>query len=267
MPELPDVEAFKRYCDQSILKKNIEEVNVKVNRMLEVSKNTLRKHLKGKRFESTFRHGKHLFLILNDGYELVLHFGMSGSLSCFKQKEPEYSRMIVQFSNGYNLAYTTVRKLGSINIIKDRGKFIENKNLGPDALSVSFEEFKNIIEDRRSYAKTTLMNQKIIAGIGNIYSDEILFQAGIHPKVKISELEESKLMELFNETKEVLKTAIDKNADTQKLPENFLISHREIGAKCPVCGGEIKRISISGRHGYYCPKCQKNHIIFSELNH
>jgi formamidopyrimidine-DNA glycosylase len=96
-----------------------------------------------------------------------------------------------------------------------------------------------------------------VSGIGNIYSDEILFKTKINPRTKINLLSESKLRELFNAIKEVLSLGIEKEGDLSTYPINFLIPHRNKEDKCPICGTEISRYEISGRHGFFCPSCQK----------
>ena len=105
--------------------------------------------------------------------------------------------------------------------------------------------------------KNALLNQSFVAGIGNIYSDEILFRTKIHPKTKINSLNESKVKELFANIKEVLQVGIEKKGDLNTYPDHFLIPHRIKDDHCPVCKYEIKRIEISGRHGFFCPNCQK----------
>lgn len=106
--------------------------------------------------------------------------------------------------------------------------------------------------------KTTLMNQGKIAGIGNIYCDEILFQTGIHPKAKIKNISQEKREQMYDNTIEILETAIEKHADPEKLPNDYIIPKRdEEDAKCPKCNSEIEKIRVNGRGTYYCPECQE----------
>jgi formamidopyrimidine-DNA glycosylase len=121
---------------------------------------------------------------------------------------------------------------------------------------MDFEEFKKSLHKRTALAKSALMNQEIIAGIGNIYSDEILFQAKIHPKTKINKISDTKLRELFEIIKNVLKVGIEKKGELTTYPDDFLIPHRKIEDKCPHCGVHIERFEISQRHGFFCPNCQ-----------
>lgn len=260
MPELPDVEYFKQYLDATSLHKIIEEMEVKSSEILgNVAPDELRNRLKDHRFQSTRRHGKHLFVSLDNDYWLALHFGMTGRLKYFKNldKDPQHDRLLIAFSNGYHLAYDCQRKFGQVNLIKSVENFIKAKDLGPDALELDFPTFRKIFEGRRGSIKYTLMNQHFLAGIGNIYSDEILFQTGIHPKNTVDKLDRKVLKELFENMRKVFRTAIGHQAKTREFPDNYLISHRSAEGRCPVCGSRLVRQKFSGRTAYYCPKSQK----------
>lgn len=261
MPELPDLEVFKQYFDATALHQRIESVAIQDDIILEgISGRRLKAVLSGNSFNSTRRHGKYLFTELGDNW-LAWHFGMTGSLKYFKDDadEPEYVPLLITFGNGYHLAYIMARKLGQLELIDSIDTFLEAQELGQDALAPSFDlaAFKQAISGRRSMAKTTLMNQEIMAGIGNVYSDEILFQAGIHPKTKINALAEEALDHLFHTMKRVLQTAIDDyRADPAQFPASWLTPHRTDGDPCPNGEGQIKQIKVSGRSAYYCPACQ-----------
>jgi formamidopyrimidine-DNA glycosylase len=185
---------------------------------------------------------------------------MTGHLKYFKnmEKDPPYDRLLITFANGYHLAYDAQRKLGEVALIEDVEGFIQEKGWGTDALNPGFDlaAFKEALAGRRGMAKSTLMNQHIMAGIGNVYSDEILFQVGIHPRSKVNQLDEETLEELFQALKEVLKTAINHQANPDRFPDSYIIPHRHDDGQCPRCGSEIKRVKVSGRSAYYCPNCQ-----------
>jgi hypothetical protein len=154
---------------------------------------------------------------------LVLHFGMTGFLKYFKKKEKDspHDRLLISFTNGYHLAYDCQRKLGEVYLIGDLMEFIKEKALGPDAWVRIWilHSLVRPLESRELHAvKSTLMNQKIIAGIGNIYFDEILFQAGIHPKTKAGQVDKQSLQTLFKEINNVLSTAKERQADPEKIP-------------------------------------------------
>jgi formamidopyrimidine-DNA glycosylase len=259
MPELPDVEVFKQYLGATSLHQKIEKVRVLAPEMLnELTVETLTDALEGHEFESSRRHGKYMFVGMDSGPSLVLHFGMTGFLAYFKDRdrEPPHERLLVSFSNGYHLAYDCQRKLGSVTLVQSVDSFLEERQLGADALEIEFSPFTGALSGTRAAVKSALMNQQRIAGIGNIYSDEILFQSGIHPQKKPSQLDESALRKLFGEMKEVLATAIECRADPGKFPKDYLIPHRRGDRTCPKCGAEIQTAKVSGRTAYFCPRCQ-----------
>ncbi len=258
MPELPEVETFKRYLDKTSLKQLIQEIQVIDNRILDAEEKDLRQSLKDRRFERSIRHGKYLLVHLKPRY-LILHFGMSGDLEYYDNKEnsPKFSKVIFKFNNGFNLAYVSIRMFGKVSIANSLEEFIENKKLGPDAYKMTLEDFQEALQRRSAIAKNALLNQSFIAGIGNIYSDEILFRTKIHPKTNINSLSESKIKELFVSIKEVLEVGIKKKGDFRTYPNDFLIPHRKKEEKCPICSSDITRFEISGRHGFFCPSCQR----------
>ena len=257
MPELPEVEMFKQYLDKTSLKQVIKDIQVTDNRILNTEESHLISNLKGKRFESSIRHGKYLLVYLKPRY-LVMHFGMSGDLEYYDNKNdpPKFSKVIFQFDNGFSLAYISIRMFGKVSIANSIEEFIENKKLGPDAYKMTFEDFQEAVQRRSAIAKNALLNQSFIAGVGNIYSDEILFRTKIHPKTNINTLSDSKVKELFANIKEVFEFGIKKKGDLSTYPNEFLIPHRKKEEKCPICNSDITRFEISGRHGFYCQSCQ-----------
>ena len=259
MPELPDVEAFRRYVDSTSLHQKIESVEVRNGRILGgVSARTLQSTLKGRTFESTRRHGKNLFVALDGGGWLLMHFGMTGGLKYFKDmdQDPPHDRFLISFDNGYHLAFEDQRMFGKVDLIEDLEDFVRKKKLGPDLLELDSASFRERFEGRKGSVKAALMNQQVVAGVGNIYSDEILFQARLYPGTRIDRLDDAALEKLFEETRRVLKTAIERGADPQELPDHFLLSHRREGEKCPRGNGEIRKIKAAGRTAYFCPACQ-----------
>jgi formamidopyrimidine-DNA glycosylase len=259
MPELPDVEVFRRYMNSTSLHQKIEKIEVGQERVLRnTTPSGLGRKLKGCQFERTKRHGKHIFACVDEKFWLMFHFGMTGFFKYFKNKEesPPHTRILFRFENGYHLAYDSQRMLGQVQVVEDAGRFIIEKDLGLDALDLSLSAFKNLARGRRGAVKTFLMNQSLIAGIGNIYSDEILFQAGIHPKTQVKNLDEDQIENLYGEMRKVLKTAIKKKANPDEFPDDFLIPYRGEKKTCPRCGGEIKKIKVNNRGTYFCPRCQ-----------
>lgn len=262
MPELPDVQVLKEYVDATSLHQEIEAVEVRSQQMLVgVDAPQLKKRLRGRTFKGTDRHGKVLFVELDDGSWLVLHFGMTGDLKYFKdvEDEPEYDQILFQFANGYHLAYIMPRKLGKVRLVSSPEDLIQEKELGPDVLAgdFDFETFRQILEGRRGMIKSRLMDQQLMAGIGNVYSDEILFQAGIHPRTQVAQLDADELRRVFDCLKEVLRVAIEHRANPEQFPDGYLTPYRHTDHDCPRCGGPIERVEVAGRAGYFCPRCQK----------
>ena len=260
MPELPDVETFKRYLDATSLHQRISGVDVQDRYILKgVSMDELARRLKGCRFESSRRHGKHLFVRADRDLWLRLHFGMTGSLKYFERKEPapKHTRVLFLFANRHRLAFEDQRKFGEIGLIEDMNEFLKKRALGPDALSINLSQFRTIFQERRGAVKTILLNQKLIAGIGNIYTDEILFHARIHPATCASALKEKTVAKLFRAARDILKKAIDAKADADLMPKSWLLPRRGKGRKCPRCGRELKSTTIGGRTAWFCAQCQK----------
>jgi len=260
MPELPDVETFKRYFDATSLHQRIENVEVRDAYILKgISTRELARELKERRFKSTRRHGKHLCVRADHDLWLRLHFGMTGSLQYLKCQDhtPKYARVLFVFANNHRLAFEDQRKFGEVGLLKDVDEFLQKRGLGPDALDISLPQFKEIFGKHRGPVKTILLNQKLIAGIGNIYADEILFRARIHPATHVSALKEKTVAKLFRAARDILKKAIEANADMDRMPKSWLLPHRGKDGKCPRCGRELKSATIGGRTAWFCTHCQR----------
>ncbi|MFO7915340.1 MAG: DNA-formamidopyrimidine glycosylase [Candidatus Krumholzibacteriales bacterium] len=261
MPELPDVETFRRYLDATSLHRKIERAEVRDTGVLrKVSGRKFSSALRGRKFDSSERLGKYIFVKMDGEGCLMLHFGMTGFLKYYKNdgQEPPHTRILFRFSNGYNLAYDCQRKLGRVRLADDMESIAEEKKLGVDAMDpeLDFSGFLEVLRDRRGMIKTALMNQSAVAGIGNIYADEILFQAGVHPEREAGSISDEKMKRIFRVMRRVLKTAIDRKADPDNLPRGYIIPGREEGRSCPRCGGTVKKIKVNGRGTYLCPQCQ-----------
>lgn len=260
MPELPDVEVFKNYLDSTSLHRTIKEIKVKNTKILEkTSSKELKSKIEQNSFNHSKRHGKYLFVNIKESLWLMIHFGMTGFFKYFKNmdEEPDHSRILFSFDNGYHLSYDCQRLLGKVRLIKSFDDFIKEKNLGPDALGIDLTSFKDIFQNKRGGIKSALMNQKNIAGIGNIYSDEILFQTGIHPKSKVNNLDDKFFEKIYKNMKQVLNKAIDAKVNPNNFPKNFVIPHRNKDGKCPIDGKDLKKVRVNGRGTYFCPKHQE----------
>lgn len=262
MPELPDVEGFRQYFNYTSLNKKILKIDVNAVEMLRrISSRSIKMNLKNTWFTKTDRHAKYLFAFTNNGKILVLHFGMTGSLKYYKneKEEPDHTRMLINFTNGYHLSYNCPRKLGKIFLINDKQEFIRNKQLGPDPISDNFnlKTFKELLNGKRGTIKSTLMNQKTISGIGNIYSDEILFNSNIHPASRTEKLNDDQVKKMFHMMRKILHKAIEEGVDENNMPRTYLLPNRAPGEDCPRCNGKIKKKTIAGRSAYFCDKHQK----------
>jgi formamidopyrimidine-DNA glycosylase len=260
MPELPDVEVFRKYLDATSLGQKIARVSVKNRTVLRhIAPRTLVRELRGRKFQSTRRHGKFLFGRLNKSGSLIFHFGMTGFLRYFKDQaeEPKHTRVRIDFASGSVLGYVCPRMFGEVDYARDVNQYIRRRNLGPDALAVSSKEFKSRLTGTRGSLKSVLMDQKMLAGIGNVYSDEILFHARVHPEAKAGRLSEKTLNRLYKTMRSVLKKTNHYEADPDRVPKSWLLPRREKGARCPRCGEKIIRLTINQRSAYICPNCQR----------
>jgi formamidopyrimidine-DNA glycosylase len=260
MPELPEVETFKRYLDSTSLHQRITGVEVRDAYVLKrVSARELARRLKGRPFENSHRHGKHLFVRAGNELWLRLHFGMTGSLEYLKQHQavPKTARVIFRFADNRRLAFDDQRKFGEIELIKNVDEFLQTRGLGPDALKISLWQFKAIVGKPRGALKAILLNQQLIAGIGNLYADEILFRARMHPATEAARLSDQDLQRLFRAMHYVLEKAIALKTDFNRLPKSWLLTRRGKRGRCPRCGRGLKTATIGGRTSWFCTRCQK----------
>jgi len=265
MPELPDVELFKRHLDTTCRGRTIRRASVGDARIIAgLSPAELIQRLEGTRIGESLRHGKHLLVDIESPGWLTMHFGMNGSLVHFADSEadPPYDRLRLDFSDGHHLAYVNPRLFGRVGLTRNPAEFIADEGLGPDALDPSFDiaALQQKLAGRKRDMKSLLMDQSVVAGIGNIYSDEILFQARIHPRARCDRLSVGARQRVFEQIKQVLETAIARGAGaeqpTDRLPDAFLIPHRSKGGRCPRCSSGVVAIKFSGRTAYFCPQCQ-----------
>jgi formamidopyrimidine-DNA glycosylase len=256
MPELPSVEIYKQYFDKTSLNQTISSFEVKSPEILvNTTPQKLQKALIGQEFISSRRYGKYLFSHLNNDYFLVMHFGMTGYLYYSRENNSKHPRLLIVFSNGNHLAFDDARKFGKLGLTRDPQKFIREKALGPDALEVDLNSFKESFRRRKGMIKPLLLNQKLIAGIGNLYADEILYQSRLHPQTHAHHLNPRDWEQLFQNMKMVLKKAIEYQDKPGALPSSFLLPHRYQGGECPD-GRDLEIVKVGGRTTYLCPHLQ-----------
>ncbi len=260
MPELPDLVGFKQYLDSTSLHQRIEHTSIDDDRILEkCSAQKLYRRLKDAEIERSVQHGKYLLAGLSTDGWLVLHFGMTGESTYYERdrEPPEHTHLLLDFAGGAHLAYISVRMLGHVSLADDPDAYLMQHNVGPDALSdeVTEERFVEAMSGRRGGAKSALMDQSLFSGMGNVFSDEVLFHAGLHPEAKPRDLGEDRLGDLYKAMRKVLTTAAGHGGDTSGL-RKWLLHHRKKGERCPRCKGQVQSISSAGRRAWFCPDCQ-----------
>jgi formamidopyrimidine-DNA glycosylase len=215
--------------------------------------------LVGRRLIDASRRGKYLIVTLDNGRLLILHFGMGGDLFYLanKDSEPDYTRILFELDEG-KLAFTCPRKICRVMSVKSVDEVPALKEMGPEPLESSWSllQFEAVLErSPRSQIKPLLMDQRRVAGVGNIYADQILFEAGVRPDRRASTLSEKEIKQIYSETKRVLRTAI-KTANEEEFPPGFLAARRQRGVSCGRCGSNIDKKTIGGRTAHYCIGCQ-----------
>ncbi|UCG54044.1 MAG: bifunctional DNA-formamidopyrimidine glycosylase/DNA-(apurinic or apyrimidinic site) lyase [Dehalococcoidia bacterium] len=267
MPELPEVETIKNELAPHIIGRIIIGVTLLWDRMLrQPSPKQFYHHVSGKKITGLTRRGKYLIFRLDSGNSLIIHLKMSGSLILGTDLPPEYTRAIVHLDNDVNIFFCDPRKFGRISLVTDVGNITEK--LGPEPLESTFtaDVLANKLEKRKTPLKAVLLNQSLIAGMGNMYADEALFAARINPLRLADSLSQDEIKRLHYAIQKVLKDAIkSKGASVStyfrpggemgRAHSYFKVAHQK-GKLCSICGNSIKRIAIRQRGSYYCPTCQ-----------
>lgn len=258
MPEWPDVETFRRYVTATSLHQEIADVEVSNTRVLAgTSPSRFKQALKGRTFTSTGRRGKHLFVITDNARCLVLHFGMTGYPRYRKaQTSGPHDRVTFIFAGGASLAFVCPRLFGRLALTRSVEAYVAKKRLGPDAMDISADDLALRLRRSKAGIKASLMNQRLIAGLGNLYCDEILFQSGVHPQLTGDRLGPEPARRIHRNMRKVLRMATRRNADPMRLPRSYLLPHRRPGGLCPQCKGLLARQTVAGRTTYWCPACQ-----------
>jgi formamidopyrimidine-DNA glycosylase len=215
--------------------------------------------LSGRTLTETARHGKHVFARYGaDTGWLALHFGMTGRVRHLPDgPPPEYAYVQVHFADGSLLAFECPRKFARVRLIDTPEVFVAEKDLGPDARKTDVDTFLTRLDGRRGSIKGRLLDQSVIAGLGNIYADEALYQEGLHPATTIPELSDAALRDLYDAIQVVLDAAIAVDSDPEALdPERFMLPHRYGDEICPATGVPLQTEQVSGRTAYFSPARQ-----------
>lgn len=262
MPELPDVAGFKQTIDANALHKKILKTEVLDRRLLfDATPQRLAARVTGAEFAGSTRHGKYLFLDISKGGCLVLHFAMTGQpeVGKFEDGLPEYTRVAFHFPAGWSLAIVSRRMLGKVGWVEDMESFLDEQGQGPDALSdrLTKERFVRMVRSKDKMAKSALMDQSFIAGIGNVWADEILLQAGIHPQTPLSNLADTQIDALYTTMRRTLQAGARHGGDVGSMKGRQLIGRRGPDGNCPRCGGNLKETKVNNRTTWFCPACQE----------
>jgi len=291
MPELPEVETTVRDLQKNILGLKIEDFwtdfkkNIKRPKRIEEFKKTI----VGKKIVDVKRRGKNILFFLSGGKILLIHQKLTGHLlygrwkmehgrwlslveGFLNESVNRFIHLMFKLDNGKMLALSDLRKFAKIEIweraeLKNSKEF---KNLGPEPLdkNFTFEKFEErLSKKKKGKIKQVLMDQSMIAGIGNIYSDEILWRAKVHPLKDVSKLNGGELEEIYRAMKEILPKAIklggESFSDFRRISgeRGYFDKERKVyrrtGEKCSRCGAVVKRLKTGGRSAHFCPKCQK----------
>lgn len=275
MPELPEVETVRQSLLPVVLGKPLKTVDVYYERILQhISPQEFRKRLLGNSFLDVTRRGKYLIFALEENYELVAHLRMTGRLVFYSHESipmAKHTSAVFGFGSQGALRFEDVRKFATLDLVKG-GEYTQIKGLktlGVEPLSPEFSSAKlqELLGNRSTKIKGLLLDQTKIAGLGNIYADESLFLAGIHPERPANTLEEGEIERLHGAIREVLQEAIANQGTTLRdyrtgfgqegSFQNKLLVYGKKGGKCPRCGVVLKHKKVAGRTSHFCPTCQR----------
>ncbi|PZT54081.1 Fpg/Nei family DNA glycosylase [Paenibacillus silvae] len=270
MPELPEMENYRTLLSEHILDKLITGVVVNREKTINTSADVFVSELTGNRIIFVERRAKHLIFHLANGKRLVLHLMLGGMLFWGTEDERPDRTTQVELQFGDHILFFIGLRLGYLHLMTSKETEAAMADLGPEPLDrrMNLERFASLLKGRRGTLKTTLVNQHIIAGIGNCYSDEIAFAASLRPSSKTQNIASSpELTErLYHAMQSVLREAASEggymemplmqgDTKTGKFDEQCRVYDRE-GEACPRCGGTIERVEITGKKAFFCPNCQ-----------
>ena len=271
MPELPEVETIRRDLLARLRGRAFTDVWVSPDAPRLVQAPTpadLGRVLPGKRIEDISRRGKFLILHLSDGLHLVVHLRMTGALLHRPAGAPadKYTRAVLSLDDRSELRFSDLRKFGAVWLVPDPEMVVGR--LGPEPLDGDFtvERLRGLVGRRRAPIKSVLLDQQALAGLGNIYADEALFAARIHPQRPAADLSDVEARRLHGAIRTVLEDALGDrgssfrdyvDASGNEGAHQFRVKvFRRTGQPCYVCGREIARIKVAGRSTHFCSRCQ-----------
>jgi formamidopyrimidine-DNA glycosylase len=263
LPELPEVETVVRSI-RPLVGRRITTAEFRNLRILRGGDpDHMAARLAGRRISGVKRYGKFIVASLDDGAYLMIHLGMTGKL-LLGGPPGKHTHAILTFDRGV-LLYDDSRQFGCIEFHEDFPKRVAR--LGPEPLEVSYEDFADALARRKTSVKALLLNQTFLRGLGNIYADEALFRAGIHPQAMTSRIRKERARKLYQAIVKVLGEAIEAGGssisdyvDAEGRKGFFQFSHKvygRTGEACTTCGTPIKRVIVTQRSSHFCPKCQR----------
>ncbi|MBG0854102.1 Fpg/Nei family DNA glycosylase [Streptomyces spinoverrucosus] len=258
MPELPDVEAYREVFQTCAVGRVVRRVDVRDAGVLHgVSARRLREALERRKFTGLERHGKWLLARTGGGHTLMLHFGMTGRLVCDHPDaaaEP-HDRVLFTVGRDRQLRFRDQRKLQGLWLADDAGVARLLDRQGPDAMAVDREEFEAALTARRGSLKSALIDQSVLAGLGNLLADEILWRAGLRPTGRAGDLTEADRRRLHTEMRRTLRSSVTAGCVPPR--DSWLTGHRDDpDPHCPRCGTFLRRTRLAGRTTVWCPRCQ-----------
>lgn len=261
MPELPEVETVVRSVRDALVGRRILDAEFRSPHVTPGDREALAGHLIGRTIQSVTRRGKFIQVAMDQGY-LTMHLGMTGKLLI--QGRPESHVYGVFHLDRGELLFHDPRQFGSIEW--SAGVHPRVARLGPEPLEIPLEEFRRRLK-RKARMKALLLNQTVLAGVGNIYADESLFAAGIHPLASAARLSRPRVEKLYTALRGILAHAIELGGssisdyvDAEGQKGWFQVEHRVYGREgepCVQCGGPIRKTLVAQRGTHYCPQCQK----------
>lgn len=257
VPELPDVEGFRRELSSKLPGRRIRRVRVRDPGILRnISAAALGRRLDGRRFDRPRRHGKWLILP-TDGPTLLVHSGMTGHpyyADEADEREP-YERLTLELDRG-ELRYADLRKLRGVWLAPaDEDVAGVTGPQGPDALGIGLPAFREVLRGRRGRLKPTLMDQSVIAGLGNLLTDEICWRARTSPTRAVADLDADDVKRLHAAMTQLLRTSV-RHGRVPGLPRWLTGVRDDPDPSCPRCGGRLAHGRVGGRASWWCPRCQ-----------
>jgi formamidopyrimidine-DNA glycosylase len=272
VPELPEVENLARGLRSRILGATIQDIRCHFPAVVSPDPECFADVVRGRTIERLSRHGKYLFFMLDGDMALVLHLRMTGQLLLVPREQPvdKHTHLELLLSDlRRKIVFRDVRKFGRLGLLSgSAAHFIEEKNLGADALQISAAGLHRSLQRTSRCIKAALLDQRVIAGLGNIYTDEVLFREGISPLRKASELSTEQVASLRRTMRSVMHSAIRRKGTTisdyvdargrRGSFQDFLRVYSRAGLPCRRCGALIQKSRVAGRGTYSCPDCQRS---------